>query len=248
MSKKIYLDPRYWSYFFEASFSKQVRMLCDVVVDRVLPVFDDADKEAERVAADEFARLGSITGGDGTPFLDSADAAERANEVGLAHYEMLTSVHQALVNLTAAALHHMLEQQLLLFHRRQVLSPREEVDPRLSTDMTVFRQRLKDGGLDLNDLGSWRALEELRCLANTIKHGEGRSAAKLRELRPQLFTSPVLHGTRWEEPLGVVSQPLAGEDIYVTADDLARYRDMVLEFWNEFGEAISGHVGGLGKG
>lgn len=238
LGKRLFLDPRFWSHFFEVSFAKQIEVFCDVVLSRVLPVFDDADTEAEQVAEAEYDRLGSLPGGEYGPIIEMDEAAEMAHEVGLAHYEVLTSVKQALLNLSAAALYHMLEQQLLVFHRRQVLHPREESDPKLSTDIKVFLRRLKEGGLDMDQLASWRALEELRCLANTIKHGEGRSARRLRELRPALFTPPTLHGTRWDKPIGIVSQPLAGEDIYVTVEDLSRYRDMLLAFWGEFGEAI----------
>lgn len=234
----MYLDPRYWSHFFEVSFAKQVRMFCEVIQSRVLPVFDNAAAEAEQVAADEFERIGSLPGGEDGPIIEMDDAAEMAHEAGLEHYETLMSVNQALRNLASAALYHLLEQQLLLFHRRQVLDPREEADPKLSTDINVFLRRMKDGGLDLDQLSTWKAIEELRCLANTIKHGEGPSAKRLRELRPSLFTAPVLHGTRWDEPIGVVSQPLAGEDIYVTSGDFERYRDILLSFWAEFGEAI----------
>jgi hypothetical protein len=47
-------------------------------------------------------------------------------------------------------------------------------------------------GLDLSSLPSWPVIDELRLVANVVKHGEGDSAEKLRETRPELFVYPSL--------------------------------------------------------
>lgn len=234
----MYLDAKFWSHFFEISFAKQIGVFCDLLETRVLPVLSDTDAEAEAAAEREYDRLGNLPGGEYGPILEMGDAAEMAQEAGLAHYEMMTATRQAFLNLAAAALYHMFEQQFLVFHRRQVLHPREEHDPKLSTKLDVFFKRLKAGGLNVEALPTWNTIAELGLAAHTIKHGEGRSARQLRSVRAKLFTPPLLHGTRFDKPLGTVSQPLAGEDIYMTPEDIRRYRDALLSFWKDFGEAI----------
>lgn len=234
----MYFNARFWSRFFEDSFSRQIRMFCAVLEERVLPVFADADSEAEEAAEREYERLGNLPGGPDGPVFDMGDAAEMAREAGLAHYEMMTGTRQTFLNLAAAALYHTFEQQLLVFHRRQVLSPAEEHDTTINDRLRVLRQRLEAAGIRLESLEAWDTVAELELVANTIKHGEGRSARALREVRPGLFTPPVLHGTALDKPLGTVNQPLAGEDIYVTVADIRRYRDALLSFWDAFGRAI----------
>lgn len=236
----MHLDARFRSRFFQESFAKQIDTFCEVLEERVLPVFSNAESEAEEVAEREYQRLGSLPGGGDGPLFEMDEAAERAHEAGLAHYEMLLAANQAFLNLATVALYHMFEQQLIVFHRRQVLHPAEEHDQKLSTSLDVFYERLEAGGVRVNALPSWATVEELRLAANTIKHGEGQSARRLRRLRPRLFTPPVFHGTRWEtsDVHGTVSQPLAGEDVYITIDDFRRYRCALVTFWAEFGEAI----------
>jgi hypothetical protein len=83
-------------------------------------------------------------------------------------------------------------------------------------------------------------VDELRLVANTVKHGEGASAARLRQLRPELFVHPALRDDpEWGGiPGHSAEMPMGGEDICVTRDDLERYRDALLSFWREFGDAI----------
>lgn len=236
----MYLDARFWSSFFRESFAEQIHTFCEVFEERVLHVFSNAETEAEEAAEREYQRLGSLPSGEYGPEIEMEEAAESAQEAGLAHYEMLIAANQTFLNLAAAALYHMFEQQLLVFHRRQVLQPSEEYDQKLSTDLGAFFKKLVAGGITVNALPAWAIVEELKLAANTIKHGEGQSARRLRDVCPRLFTPPTLHGTQWETTYfhGTVSQPLAGTDIFVTTDDLRRYRYALTAFWAEFGEAI----------
>jgi hypothetical protein len=51
------------------------------------------------------------------------DFAEQALQQGCYYYQALEGFRQSMVNLTAAELYHLFEQQLLLFHGTQVLHP-----------------------------------------------------------------------------------------------------------------------------
>lgn len=234
----MYFNADFWSRFFRESFVRQIEVFCDVFESRVLPVFANVESEADEAAEREYDRIGSLPGGDDGPVLDMADAAELAQEAGLAHYEMLMATRQTFLNLAVTALYHLFEQQLLVFHRRQVLHPAEEHDPKLSTRVDVFKVRIEAAGIGLASFPTWSTIEELRLAANTIKHAEGASAKLLREFRPRLFSPPTVHDTLLESTVGTVDQPLAGEDIYVTVEDYRRYRDGLLSFWTDFGEAI----------
>ena len=238
MTGTVWLDPAFWSGHFERVFVPQIVALCDAVICRVLPSFGQVDSEAESVAEEEYNRLGSLLGDEDA---DMADAADRAQEAGLAYYEAMTAVEQTVLNVTVVALHHLFEQQLLSFHRRQVLHRAEEDDANL-INLHEMRTRLKSGGVHIETLPSWPKVDELRVVANAVKHAEGDSAERLRMLRPDLLVHPVL---RDEDSLGrhyphSIYLPLGGEDIYITVNDIQDYKSAVTAFWHEFGSAIHG--------
>lgn len=238
----LWLDGNYWSGYFQSSFVRQVNAFCDVITKRLLPTFEGIDKEADDIAQSEFERLGHLPASDEFNF-DMGEFAEEAFEIGLDHYQAITSVKQALINLCVAALYHLLEQQILLFHRRQVLLPAEENDIKL-IKIEEFRKRLKVGKLDIENLASWPKIDELRLIANSVKHAQGASSEQLKKQRPDLFIHPELDNapaTSWLATSPTVELPLWGEDLYLTATDLESYRNAVVAFWEEFGNAIRKH-------
>src|SRR5437764_3930503 len=107
-----YLNGGFWAAHFREVFVRQVRAFARALEARVLPAFEGIEAEAEQIAEEEYQRLGSMPG-DGS--VDMGDLADYAQEAGSAHYEELSDVRQAILNLAAAALFHLLEQQLLLF-------------------------------------------------------------------------------------------------------------------------------------
>lgn len=238
----LWLDGHFWSHYFKQIFVPQINAFCDVVIHRINPTFSDIEQEADTIAQNEFERLGSMPV-DEDHILDMADIAEKAQEAGLEYYQAITGIHQGIINLSIAALYHLFEQQLLLFHRRQVLHPSEENNIHL-TSLSQFKMRLLEGGLILENLSSWQQIDELRLVANSVKHAEGKSTDSLRRLRPELFENPVIKKdevTNWLASSPNVFMPLFGEDIYLTIADLDVYRAALLSFWNEFGDAICQH-------
>ena len=85
----------------------------------------------------------------------------------------------------------------------------------------------------LEKLDGWAKVEELRLLANTVKHAEGPSARELRRLRPDLFVPPVIKGSPLEKHAlrRATEIPLGGTDLFVTEADLEKYRDAIRQLW-----------------
>lgn len=237
----LWLDGHFWNRYFQEVFVPQIDAFCDVINNRLLPTFLDINKEADEVAQAEYERLGSLPADEYTVW-DMGDIAEQAMEAGLSHYQILEEVRQSILNLAAAALYHMFEQQMLFFYRRQVLHPSEENSiPKLK--MRELKKRLLDVGIDIESLESWSKVNELRLLANSVKHAEGASSEQLKKLRPDLFVDPSLQDKNlsWLASATRVYLPLAGKDIYVASDDLENYRSGVVLFWEEFGNAVRQH-------
>jgi hypothetical protein len=239
-----WLDHRFWPGYFANVFVPQVTALVDAIEQRVLPGFEHIDQEVDEAAHREYERLGQMPADDS---YDMADAAEQAVEAGIDLYQTLRGVRQALLNVSAAALYHLFEQQLLVFYRRQGLHARRQNDDS-NLNVEALRSELSTIGINFDGLSSWPTIVELRLLANAVKHAEGDSAAKLRKRRPQLYADPSIAKAGLND-LGIpqtIFMPLAGQDIYVTQDDLARYSSAIASFWKEFGEAVFAHGSGTG--
>jgi hypothetical protein len=135
-------------------------------------VFDGCafnEDEAETVAEKAWDALMSAPG---TGDEDPGDFAEAAQDAGISHYMLLKGVRRGMVNLFAAALYHTFEQQIIMFLRREVLHPREENDQRLFK-MSEFQKRMNILGIDITTFPAWAKVDELRLVANTVKHAEG---------------------------------------------------------------------------
>lgn len=134
----------------------------------------------------------------------------------------------------------MFEQQVFLFHRKQVLHPEEENNIKL-INREEFKKRLASFGISIEALSAWSKVKELEVVANAVKHAEGRSADELRSLRPDLFDHPAIQKYSFFN-FGIsrphVYMPLAGKDIYLTIDDLYAYSSALVSFWEELADNI----------
>jgi hypothetical protein len=227
----------FWRRHFQRKFVPHLRRLLETLSKRLLPAFDGLEDEANKVQEDTFAELMAMPG---DPDSDLSVLAEAAHDASLDHYFGMCDVRQALLNSFAAILYHAWEQQLLEFHRREVLHPADQHDPKLMS-LKVLLARLHEKGLSVANLPSWGAIEELRLVANTTKHADGDSAAKLKTLRPDLFEHPSARDSglpklRFIPP---VYAPLSGNDLYVGLNDLRRYGDAVTSFWDELALALA---------
>jgi hypothetical protein len=152
----------------------------------LLPAFGNLEEEAERRSEEEYERLASQPAPDE---VDMMALAEEAMDASVAHYQMMSGLRQGLQTMFAAALYHLYEQQVMLFHRLEVLDFGEKDDAALFRH-SVFRERLLRLGIDVKPFACWPLIEELRLVANTVKHAEGNSAVDLRSCRPELFIAP----------------------------------------------------------
>lgn len=224
------------SWNLRRDFVEQITALVDAVENRLLPTFNSIDEDANEVAE---SRWQEFMASSGTPADDPAAFADAAYDAGISHYILLSSIRQGVLNLAAAGLHHLFEQQMLMLLRRQILKPSEEHDPKLMK-LDVLEDRLRAQGIRINHFNSWSKVVELRVLANTIKHAEGGSARRLRRMRPDLFAMPdSASGKRPPLPVSLhLYSPLAGEDLYIQVQDLRAYSEALVGFLNELADAI----------
>ena len=235
MFRGMFRSGSFWADYFDSIFIPDIDAYASCLIKRLLPSFENLDNEANRIEQKEYERLCSSWGHD--EYVDSASLAERAMNKAIAYMQTISGIQQGLINLFGAGLYHLFEQQLLFYHRRELLIPTEE--NRLAfLKGSKTHELLAANGIDITFFTSWARLDELRLLANAVKHADGQSCAQLRVQRPDLFCSPISVETGFPFVRSVVYQPLAGEGIYLNEVEFKRYVEDVKAFWSELGQRL----------
>ncbi len=235
------LNARFWSHQFRRDFVPATERVVEVFLGRLIPTFSSIEEEAEKKSEKIYEELCSRPGDENS---DLAELAEDAQDIGIDYYMSMKGLEQGILNTCAVFLYHMFEQQLMLFHRGELLQLHEEKNSKLFTHDEI-KARLKSHKINIEAFTTWPKLEELRLLANSIKHGEGKSSQDLCRIAPELFESPVIKdlkglglGRGKARTSATIYTPLLGDDIYVTQDHIRSYESALKEFWNELGLAL----------
>jgi len=215
-------------------FSAQVHKIVDVLGTKVLPAFENLDAEVD-TAVEQAIEAGYNSE---NSWVSPEQRYDAAVEYSIELYDQGMSARQALLNLHVVAIYHLFEQRMRVLHRRATRQevPRYEVGVRRYWDRFYTSRLLSDNDATL--------IDEVRHLANVIKHGDGDSAEALHHLNSALFMAD------WERDfLGdnmpdachkpPVDSPLWGEGVYVTMDDIARYRDGLVRVFEAYLNAMS---------
>lgn len=227
-------NPLFWSSYIRRIIIAHFGYFEQVFFQKIAPAFRTMEEEAERIVNDKYELLVQKPGVPDAD-LDLSDLAEEAQESGIEYYLIMRGIEQGITNLFAVAMYHLFEQELLLIHRRELLSPWEQNDEHL-LGLDELKRRMRNSGIDLETFRSWNKLEELRLVANTVKHADGRSSAALKKRRPDMFIAPNLRAEKVNVVISPTTQvflPLAGEDVYVTMEDISSYFRAVQDFWEE---------------
>lgn len=216
---------------FIENFLRELHFLKDAVTNRLLPTFDTISQEAQQIGRDAWEEAAVRT----TEDTDLGDIAQSIEELEGDRYIMLDRTRQAIVNLFAVAIRHLVEQQCLMFLRNDLLAPGQEYDVE-KMKMKQFEIQLASRGIDVTKIEGWPELKELELVSNVVKHAEGRSAVELRAANPAMFIHPENRDSHWG-PSYTIYMPLSGEDLYVTGEDLNRYFDAAERFWFALYEA-----------
>lgn len=230
----------YLSYRVRWSAQPFIRAYGQWVNEYIIPIVNDFESRARAVEQETYDRLSAgfnpeTYSGDGSEFYEDAFNA------GVSFYETLSSLYQANLNLLSAGLFHLIEQQLAnLTHDASMETAVGDTNLAIVAD--YYREHLL---LDFATFGSWSVIQEMRLVANATKHGEGRSAEELRQIRPELFRYPALRNEHFSgAPQFRLEMPLGGDGLYVTAADFKRYEnaandlfDFVVEHFNTNGDS-----------
>lgn len=177
---------------------------------------------------------------------DPSDIAETAANHGHEWYFDMNDMLQGMKNLFAVGLRHTFEQQFVEYYRRELLLPGEVKDIKAIGDFErvvvprVSEKLKKISGINFKEFNTWQTLNELRLVANVVKHAEGSSAGELKHSNPKLFQHPLSEELGYPplpaDKISSIFRPLYGEGIYITEDDFERYAKAVEGFWEKMAE------------
>jgi hypothetical protein len=207
-----------------------------IVMERFLPSLSDEaiTEESNQVEREAFEHMGgSVSPED----YDPADFFQSAFDESLEFYELMNDTRQGLINGLAAALYHLFEQQLCVFYRLVAWDRGSVLNGKESED------RLRKLGVDVAKFPEWASVNELRLLANCIKHAEGTSCDQLAQLRPDLLERPTV-GERLRAPRPFVERPLSGDGVYFSATEFDKMADRLRRFWQYIADELSAQEGG----
>jgi hypothetical protein len=221
---------------------RHVTVFCEHACDDIIPAFGNPENRANELAESEYRRLCSQPVGEYGDY-DLAIAAEAAHEKGLAFYETLTAVRQSMLNLLAAGLFHLIEQELANLCHIEAETVAPPTDTKICVTADWYQQHF---GLDLGSLDSWQMIDDLPLVANTVKHAEGKSATDLRQRRPEFFRHPIDRKLLPNETQSVsfvrpVRSPLSGEDLYITEEAFQEFAQAAERFLRDVVNYFEAH-------
>ncbi len=213
----------------EAIFAPPIRHYVELLLDRFIPLFDDAEGEQAR-ATEEALRAYERAWGE-----DYEGAVEAAYDYGIGHAIMFMEMRSVFVATGVAGLFHLFEKLLyrqLNHELRRVGAVHSKTGaPYSVTRWDQAREMIQElrhspnGPLLLNAFSS-PDLDELRLVANAVKHGEGRSLDELKAAN-----AAVVDPSRIDRDFTVGERSALGVRIAIHREDIERYRDAVISYW-----------------
>ena len=223
------------------NFIESIVFLEKTYINRITPVFKNLEQEGKDVQEGHYTEIGKQFNPE---YDDPGDFAEEAFFKGLNHFENTNLMKYNTRLLWITMLYQYWEQQLrkylykelTRFHsytlKNGTVMTFKEFCP--TGRITDFENIFNDLQFDVNSMGCWGVINEIRLLNNVIKHSEGRSADELRNLRPDFFVSQYFN----EDPLERNLSTLNDITLNVSDMDFIHYADSIVDFWSTLPEYI----------
>ncbi len=230
-------------YLFDelrSKFKEPYQLYIDTYTTRIAPIFENIEDEANEVAEKHFNEAGANYDPD---YHDPSDYAESAWEKGLEHYEGLALMQYNTQLMWITTMYQFWEQQVRKFLFQEISRTHTMYDKKGKEvkfkDFCVrgiddIKSEFLDFNFDLENLSKWSDMNELRLLANVIKHGEGWSATQLEKINPRLFKSPTTNSNLME----LYKTTLNDIALNVDESDFLRYANSLINFWDELPERL----------
>lgn len=222
-------------------FQKPYEYYIDVYFNKVAKVFDNLEKEANEIAQNHYEELGQYFDPDRHDYDDFADIAF---EKGLEYYEVVSLVRYNNQLMWISTMYQFWEQQVRKFLFDEIKqsgvtlfdSKGREIEFKsyCANGIREIKEEFLNFGQDLDTMKCGSDINELRLLANVIKHGDGGSATELEKLRPDFFKSEIT-----ETNLLKIHRTVLNERVLnISNSDFIKYKEALQSFWGELPERL----------
>lgn len=212
-----------WVYDY---FAPEINSYCDILLNRVLQIFDDLDGEQTK-ACNDFLRRANRSSEDYEAML------EAAYDHALDHTMQFAEMRSVFLAAGVSGLFHLFERQLYKHInkelRRWLQTPIanwqdiEEIIPQ-------FNQKFGESAPCLDLINAFRDfdLQELKLVANSLKHGDdGPSYRQLVSRKAIVVDKERLEKDGHAGPFSILKVNLSLE-----ISDVERYREAIARFWS----------------
>lgn len=221
-------------------FKKSYELFIDTYTNKIATQFLNIEHEANKISEEYYKELGKYFNPECD---DPGDYAELAWEKGLDYYEGLSLMKYNTKMMWISTVYQFWEQQVRRFLYEEICNTHTIYNKNGSEcGYKGFCTRgiddIKDEFLWFNyDLvlkKSWKEINELRLLANVIKHGDGWSAKELQKLKPEYFQDEFQNNR-----LELYKTTLNDEVLNIQEEDFVRYCKSLIGFWDEIPEYLT---------
>ena len=217
-----------WVYSY---FAPHIESYCDILLNRIDPIFEDVEGEQKRVA-DNFLEVAASWYGD-----DYDSAVDAAFDHARDHALQFMEMRAVFLATGVGGLFHLFEKQLCKHINKELKRWLESPVTKwrdLNELIPKFDRKWGQNQPCPDLLNAFRDddLNELRLVANAVKHGDtGLSYKQLLKNKAR-----VVDPARLEDDWTVGLYSIFTVNLSVQADDIKRYRNAVLRFWRIDGE------------
>lgn len=223
----------FWKPLIER-YKKELSMVEDYY-NRTIPSFGNIEKEANDFADYIYNNFPADEN------TDPSTVADFASNEGVQLYEFLDTMRKNHLLMSISMLCQIWEQQLIKFTLTEIRHLIKFQNNSLSYGdvKKIFELHC----VKFEDTESWEKIKEMRLLVNTIKHGDGESARRLRKIRPDYFELDIIKGTDTLELAGAVL--LDSYSLMVKEQDFRSYIVATELFWDEMPERAFSDVNSI---
>ncbi len=240
MKSQLYLD-----VYKRKRLISEIILYKETYLGKIMPVFGEVEKEADKMSQDYYDEVMDSYSADGMG-VDPAEVAERAEEIGIDYYEDITLMKYNSLGMWIIMMYQFWEQQVRKFLYEEMIHCFSlEMKDFCTRGINDFKNKFEFHNIKIDELDSWDEITELRLLSNTLKHGDGRSAQKLKKRHPKYFENGL--DKHFEDDFGDLFQ-LDFLDLYnstllekvlnISSDDFQRLCDALINFWKTLPERM----------
>lgn len=213
-----------WVYQY---FAPDIHGYCDILLNRIDPIFHDVKGEQERAAQEFLHSIARRSHEDDDPSEVYEAAYEHAAERAMQFVEMRT----VFLATGVSGLFHLFEKQLYRHINKELKDWLNEPISQwrdLEKMIPKFVQRRRHGQSHvlINAFGN-DDLQELMNVANVIKHGDDGSAYK----KLKASNAVVVSQNRLKNDGTVGPYAVFKASVSIQREDVERYRNALLQFW-----------------